>query len=192
MDRPSRREFGILTSSHALVLVITALGLLGCASTWGGGPGPGQMNETDRIFLMAAGTWDSDHDGQVTCAEWQGYLNELVASADKSRDGALNVEEFATLVRTDRLFAAADFTFWDTDHDGKVTREDMVARPNPAITLLDRDKNCVLTDTELAVARPLQNAPGPQGGPRGGGPSGGPGSGGGPPGGGSPGGGGPG
>jgi Ca2+-binding EF-hand superfamily protein len=148
--------------------------------------GPGHLDDAQRIFLMAAGTWDSNHDDQVTCAEWQGYLVELMASADKSGDGTLSEEEFATIVQADRLFATADFAFWDADRDGKITRSEMIERPNPAFTILDRDKDCVLTDSELSAARSLQQPPKMPGGPPVGKPGGGPG--GGPPGGGSPGG----
>lgn len=135
---------------------------------------------------MAAGTWDRNRDGQVTCVEWQAYVVELVASADKSKDGTLSEEEFAELVRIDRLFATAGFAYWDTNKDGKVTKEEMMERPNPAFTVLDRDTDCVLSPAELLAARSLQSGPGAQGGPPGGGPKGGdPGGGsGGPPGGG--------
>lgn len=119
----------------------------------GGGQGPGlQVSDSDRIFLMAAPTWDRNHDGQVTCGEWQAYVVELAASADKSKDGALSEEEFAKLIQTDRLFASANFAYWDTD--------------------------CVLSPTELLAARSLQSAPASGGGSRGGGGPGGPGGGG--------------
>lgn len=136
---------------------------------------------------MAAGTWDRNRDGQVSCGEWQVYVVELVASADKSKDGALSQEEFSTLAQTDRLFSTADFAYWDTDKDGKVTRTEMIEHPNPAFTILDRDTDCQLSPAELLAARSLQTSPGSQGGPPGGGPKGGgPGGGGsgGPPGGG--------
>lgn len=158
----------------------------------GGGQAPGpQVSDSDRIFLMAAATWDRNHDGQVTCGEWQAYVVELITTADKSKDGALSVEEFAKVVQTDRLFSSAGFDYWDTNKDGKVTKSEMMEHPNPAFTVLDRDTDCVLSPTELLAARSLQSAPSqgrpPGGGPGGGGPrGGGPGGGsGGPPGGGS-------
>lgn len=168
--------------AHGLALAVAVL-LLGCAPTggplMGGGQGPGlQVSDSDRIFLMAASTWDRNHDGQVTCGEWQAYIVELIASADKSKDGALNEEEFAKLIQTDRLFASANFAYWDTNKDGKVTKAEMMDHPNPAFTVLDRDTDCVLSPTELLAARSLQSAPESGGGPRGGGGPGGPGGGG--------------
>jgi len=126
------------------------------------------MSEVDRIFLMAAGTWDGNHDGEVACAEWQGYLVDLFASADKSHDGALSAEEFTAFAQTDRLFSVATFEYWDANHDANVTRSELVDRQNPAFTHLDRDANCVLTETELSAARSLQSVP--RGGPPGKGP----------------------
>ena len=169
--------------TYGLAFTVVAL-LLGCAplgsSPMGGGPGPGpNVSDTDRIFLMAAGTWDRNHDGRVTCGEWQAYVIELVANADKSKDGALSEEEFTKLVQTDRLFATAGFAYWDTNKDGKVTRAEMLEHPNPAFTLLDRDTDCVLSPIELSAARSLQNSPDSQGAPPGGGPRGGGGPGGG-------------
>ncbi|WP_171988079.1 EF-hand domain-containing protein [Hyphomicrobium sp. NDB2Meth4] len=157
---------------HGMALPLLA-SLLGCApigGPMGGNPGPGQnVSEADRMFVMAANTWDRNHDGQVTCGEWQAYVIELVATVDKSKDGALSEEEFAKLVQTDRLFATAGFKYWDTNKDGKVTRPEMLEHTNPAFTLLDRDTDCVLTSTELSAARSIQSSPEGGGGPPGGG-----------------------
>ena len=150
-------------------------------SPMGGAPGPGQnVSQADRIFVMAAVTWDRNHDGPVTCGEWQAYVVELFADADKNKDGTLSEEEFGRIVRTDRLFASANFAYWDTNKDGKVTKSEMIEHQNPAFTLLDRDTDCVLSPTELATARSLQSALGGGGGPpvKGGPGRGGPGAGG--------------
>jgi len=140
----------------ALTVILIAPQLAGCGSqSLGSAFGP-SLSETERVFLASAGTWDTNRDGQVTCAEWQGYLAELVAGADKSGDGALTPEEFATIVKTDRLFETADFAFWDTNRDGKITKAEMIEHPNPAFTLLDRDRDCTLSPTELSASRSLQ------------------------------------
>ena len=33
--------------------------------------GGSAIPETDRVFLSAAGSWDRNHDGIVTCDEWK-------------------------------------------------------------------------------------------------------------------------
>lgn len=161
-----------------MIWAIPALGLLACAPNLapfaGPGSGRGNFSETDRIFLMSSATWDSNHDGATTCDEWRNYLVELLESSDTSRDGTLGQDEFAAFARTDRLFAVADFAFWDADHDGKITRAELVERPNPAFSILDLDKDCVLTTAEISAARSLQAPPdAPPGGPPGGRPGGG-------------------
>jgi len=45
------------------------------------------ISETDRVFLSAAGTWDRNHDGIVTCDEWKSYAGELFDAADANHDG---------------------------------------------------------------------------------------------------------
>lgn len=160
--------------------------LFGCAPAGGplmggGAPAGPQVSEADRIFVMAAVTWDRNHDGQVTCGEWQAYVVELFGIADKPKDDALGEEEFAKLVKTDRLFASANLAYWDANKDGKVAKAEMMEHPNPAFTILDRDTDCTLSPTELLAARSVQpSSDGPPGGGRGG-----PGGGSGPPGGGS-------
>ena len=35
------------------------------------------LPDTDRVFLSAAGGWDRNRDGVVTCDEWKAYATEL-------------------------------------------------------------------------------------------------------------------
>ena len=48
------------------------------------------LPEVDRVFLSAAGNWDRNRDGVVTCDEWRAYAAELFDSADTDK-GRLEV-----------------------------------------------------------------------------------------------------
>ncbi|MEZ5898393.1 MAG: histidine kinase [Hyphomicrobiaceae bacterium] len=111
------------------------------------------ISDTDRVFLMAAGSWDRNRDNQVTCDEWKAYANELFDRADANGDGEVDTTEWASIVAVDRMFVTANLDYFDTNHDNKVSRAEFVDRPNPAFTLLDTANTCVLTGDQVAGAR---------------------------------------
>lgn len=117
------------------------------------GCGGSSLGEVDRVFLSAAGNWDRDRDGAVTCEEWQAYAAELFNGADANRDGSLDRPEYAAIIKTDRMFQTVEFTYFDADKDGKVTRAEFVNKPNRAFVLLDKNNSCVLTASQVAGAR---------------------------------------
>lgn len=132
--------------------VALSLGLTACASTTlpslTGGP-----SEIDRTFLLAAGNWDRNKDGVVTCDEWKAYASELFDIADAGRKGYVTKEEWAAIVKVDRMFETVDFAYYDRNGDGKVDRAEFVDRPSRAFEMADRDKNCQMTSVELTGAR---------------------------------------
>ncbi len=138
------------TASFMLAMLLAG-GAAGCG---GGFSGP-SLSETERVFLSAAGSWDTNHDGVVTCDEWKAYVNDLFNGADKNRDGFLDPAEFAVMSRTDRMFETVGFSYFDANHDGKIARAEITDRPNPAFVLLDKKRDCQLTSTELTGARSL-------------------------------------
>jgi Ca2+-binding EF-hand superfamily protein len=106
----------------------------------------------DLAFVRAAPTWDLDHDGIVTCAEWKHYAAQAFGEADSGGKGYLVKADFDTLTKADRLFESADFAYFDANRDGRVTREEFVERQNPAFRLLDKRGDCRLTSEELRAA----------------------------------------
>lgn len=133
----------------ALIIGGTAC-LQACSST---NPFSNSLPDTDRVFLMAAGNWDQNRDNSITCDEWKKYVSELFDGADDNRDGALDSAEWAKVVAVDRMFSTANLNFFDMNNDGKVTRDEFQNRPNPAFTLLDKEKTCVLSGSQVAGAR---------------------------------------
>jgi Ca2+-binding EF-hand superfamily protein len=128
--------------------VVASLLLSACA-------GQGQLSGASSVemaFVRAAPTWDLDRDGVVTCDEWKQYAGQLFTEADSGNKGYLTREDFATLVKTDHLFEAADFAYFGGSSTGRVTRAAFVDKPNPAFRLLDKRKDCRLTSEELRLA----------------------------------------
>lgn len=119
--------------------------LLGCSGS--------SIPETDRVFLSAAGNWDRNHDGFVTCDEWKAYAAELFDAADANHDGFVDRTEYATIVRTDRMFQTVEFGYYDANGDGKLDRAEFVDKPNRAFVLLDKGNSCRLDASQVAGAR---------------------------------------
>ncbi len=143
----------------ALAIVVTGLLLGACSSSPMsslasiGSIGSNKVSETDRVFLMAAGSWDRNRDNVVTCDEWKEYAAELFNGADGNRDDALDTSEWSRIVSIDRMFEAANLNYFDQNGDGKVTRAEFVEKPNPAFVLMDTTKTCSLNGAQIAGAR---------------------------------------
>jgi hypothetical protein len=130
-----------LAPLSALALIVAA-----CSST-------NSLPDVDRVFLSAAGSWDRNHDGVVTCDEWKAYAGELFDGADANRDGFIDRTEYGKVISTDRMFETVDLSYYDANGDGKVSRNEFVDKPNRAFALLDRNNECKLTSSQVAGAR---------------------------------------
>ena len=117
------------------------------------GCGGASIPDTDRVFLSAAGSWDRNHDGIITCDEWKAYAGELFDAADANHDGFVDRTEYATIVNTDRMFQTVDLSYYDANGDGKLSREEFVDKPNRAFVLLDKGNTCQLSSAQVAGAR---------------------------------------
>lgn len=111
------------------------------------------ISDVDRVFLMAAGSWDRNRDNQVTCDEWKAYATELFNGADANGDDMLDDTEWGRIVAVDRMFTTANLDYYDASNDNKVSRAEFVDRPNTAFRLLDPQGTCVLTGDQVAGAR---------------------------------------
>lgn len=156
--RPIARPLSPRRIASLLAAPVAGLVLAGCSggvSSLNPFNSSSSVSEIDTVFLAAAGNWDRNHDGVVTCDEWKAYATELFDAADTNRDGMLTPDEYASIIKTDRMFETANFKYWDSNGDGKISRAEFIERPNPAFTLLDKSKSCQLTSTELSGGRQL-------------------------------------
>jgi hypothetical protein len=148
----------VRSNSKQLLVIAAALAMSGCAGaslpSMGSITGNSKsISESDRVFLMAAGSWDRNKDNQVTCDEWKAYATELFNGAEANGDDAIDETEWARIVAVDRMFSTADVDYYDANNDNKVSRAEFVDRPNTAFRLLDPQGTCVLTGDQVAGAR---------------------------------------
>ncbi|MCH9765045.1 MAG: histidine kinase [Alphaproteobacteria bacterium] len=130
-----------------LALAVAASG--GCSSNpFSSGP-----SNFDVTFISAAETWDLDKDAVVTCTEWQQYAARAHAEADGNGDGSLTAEEYATMRRNDRLFEVAGLKYFDSNSDGRVSRDEMGRKKNRAFELLDKNNDCKIERNEKVQVR---------------------------------------
>jgi hypothetical protein len=113
-------------------------------------------------------SWDANHDGVYTCAEWKNYLDRWFAAADRNHDNRLDQTEFNTLRRPNTFFADADFGYFDENQDGKISREEFVGKPSEFILQNDKNGDCRVTPDEMKSSSEPPKAPDGRGG-RGGG-----------------------
>ncbi len=142
---------------HLGIALAATISLCACStspmSAIGSITGSKSVSETDRVFLMAAGSWDRNRDNVVTCDEWKAYATELFNGADANRDDAIDSSEWGRIVSVDRMFETADLRYFDANGDGKVTRAEFVDKQNPAFKLMDTAKTCTLSGAQVAGAR---------------------------------------
>jgi EF hand len=139
------------------IISLCVAGLIAGCGGGGSSSGP-ELSVIDKGFLGGIASYDANHDDVVTCEEWRNAAARLFTRADKAGKGVLTEADFATLGQIDRTFIGT-FQYFDANHDGKVEKKEFVDRPNPAFTYADKNKDCKLTELELATARNLSAPP---------------------------------
>jgi Ca2+-binding EF-hand superfamily protein len=113
----------------------------------GGRAGAGATDETKKYDPRAAfAEADENHDGVIDHAEYQDRITEVFYSADKNKDGYLEVEEMKLLVFPD------DFKADDKDADGRVSLREFLRVRFRDFTSSDRNDDGVLEVDEVVTA----------------------------------------
>jgi hypothetical protein len=142
----------------AVALLVTGVSFALAQST----PRPAQ----DGMLGSGPPTWDSNHDGVYTCAEWKSFVDRLFTLADRNRDGHLDPSEFTTVQKADVALADADFGYFDENQDGKITRKEFVEKPSAFILRFDRNGDCRVTAEEIKAGVAPKGPQGPVERPR--------------------------
>jgi hypothetical protein len=118
-------------------------------------------SEADPM-VASAPLWDADHNGVYTCDEWKQYVSRIFNLADRNRDEYLDASEFKAVQQAAPMFKDADLAYFDDNHDGRVSRDKFVRKPNPLFARYDKNGDCRVTPEELKGA-PTATEP-PRGG----------------------------
>jgi len=100
--------------------------------------------------------FDADRDGALSAGEIQTMRGTLFDRFDGNGDGVLDAEEQQRLSARFKRAAAAGKELLpqaDTDHDGRLTREEYLASPRPLMEQADTDHDGRLTQEEITAAR---------------------------------------
>ncbi|MEO1280693.1 MAG: histidine kinase [Pseudomonadota bacterium] len=160
-QKDTRLSSGLVSGISVLVLFVAGMLVGGC----GGGAVPfSGAKSDDMLFVSAAQTWDINKDNTVTCDEWKQYTAELFTLADANADGVVGTEEYARIIKADRLFQSAQLGYFDANKDGKLTNQEFTERRNPAFDILDQNKDCQIVSAEMVRTRGVQSAPPSDGG----------------------------
>jgi hypothetical protein len=127
-------------------LCVRALILVLCAAI---GPASAQNASEDDPVVASAHLWDADHNGIYTCDEWKQYAGRIFNLADRNHDGYVDAKEFKTIQQAAPMFKEADLAYFDENHDGRLSRDEFVNKPNPLFARYDRNGDCRVTPEEL-------------------------------------------
>jgi hypothetical protein len=123
-------------------------------------PSPSGQSQPEDPLVVAAHRWDLNGDGVYTCEEWRMYLARIFIVADHNHDQYLSDDEFQAVRAADPIFADADYSVFDANGDGRISRTEFMSVPNPLFGIYDRDKTCRVTQTQIdAVKAASQTQP---------------------------------
>jgi hypothetical protein len=133
----------------------------------GGGAPAGEMS--GDIVLATASEWGGQG-GAYTCDQWKAYLGRMFNLADTKHRGFIDAKDFQIVKRSSKVFASADFGYFDESGKGRLTREEFVNQTSPFFLKYDRKGTCRVTSADIAAAgKPAQSKPTPLGVLKGGG-----------------------
>jgi hypothetical protein len=112
-------------------------------------PRPGPAAPKPDPFVAGMSRWDANHDGILTCDEWKQYADRLFTLADKNSDGFLDAAEFRRIQQIEPIFADADMSYFDDNHDRRVSRAEFADKPSPFFARYDLNHDCRVTSQEL-------------------------------------------
>ena len=132
----------------------------------GGGASPAATG--GDVVLATASEWGGQG-GVYTCDQWKAYLGRMFNLADTKHRGFIDSKDFAIVKRSSKVFASADFGYFDEGGKGRVTREEFVNQTSPFFLKYDTKGSCRVTSADIASAGKPASQPTPLGVLKGGG-----------------------
>jgi hypothetical protein len=113
--------------------------------------------------LSTASEWGGQG-GIYTCDQWKAYLGRVFNLADTKHRGFIDAKDFQIVKRSSKVFATADFGYFDESGKGRITRDEFVNQPSPFFLRFDAKGTCRVTSADIASAsKPGQSKPTPLG-----------------------------
>jgi hypothetical protein len=131
--------------------------------------GASTASPSGDVVLATASEWGGQG-GVYTCDQWKAYLGRMFNLADTKHRGFIDAKDFQIVKRSGKVFASADFGYFDESGKGRLTREEFVNQTNPFFLKYDLKGTCRVTSADIASAgKPAQSQPSPLGVLKGGG-----------------------
>jgi hypothetical protein len=115
------------------------------------GAAPALAQGADDAIIGSLPSWDYNHDGIYTCANWKRYMAELFGKADRKKRGYIDANEFEAIKAAEPMFASAEFAYFDSKGTGRLTRSDFVDWPSPFFIRYDSRHTCRVARADLNV-----------------------------------------
>jgi hypothetical protein len=115
------------------------------------GAAPVLAQGADDAIIGSLPSWDYNHDGIYTCANWKRYMAELFSKADRKKRGYIDANEFEAIKAAEPMFASAEFAYFDSKGTGRLTRSDFVDWPSPFFIRYDSRHTCRVARADLNV-----------------------------------------
>lgn len=99
---------------------------------------------------------DANKDGAISRSEYVAARSSRFDQLDRNKDGAVSTADFPRLASYPDAMAKLRVMIdeADTNHDGKVTRQELASAPTPAFAKADVDRDGQVSKAELAALRP--------------------------------------
>lgn len=136
----------IFTGKFSFILVVIPV-LSACS-----GPSGAMRTEhleRDKSRIMTQ--WDLNRDGKITCADALQKQKQLFIRADLDGSGTLEVEEFKQASWSNPAFAEEHLYLFDVNHNGNVSLKEFEERPNQKFLRMDKNRDCKISDKEIAA-----------------------------------------
>ena len=110
---------------------------------------PARMEEMVRLYTER---WDYNNDGAATCDDINVARSRLFRLLDEDKDGQLTSGEYRHAKFEDKSFLFFDFLRIDTNGDGAVSVDELVAVPNSQFMAADKDHDCRISPNEAMAS----------------------------------------